>query len=221
MKHEIINDINLTIRSLLENELRSVFKNVAVKLADLENFKKGETKTGVNVFLYHVQINEIQINYNSAPDQEDPGPDGEITFVYRPPPVPVTLSFMLTPFASEPQTEYRLLGRIIQVAQENPLLTGEQLKGDWLPKEGRLALMPDTHLTFERQLEIFRGFDAPLKMSVGYIARTYVQSDKVMKRAKIAKGVTPDLGRQNNSPSDPRKAPAQGGMNGKGDPLRK
>lgn len=205
MRHEIINDINLTVRTLLETELKSVFKNVAVKLADLENFKKGETKTGVNIFLYNVQVNEIGIKTNQEPDQVEEGPEGETLYLYYPPPIPLTLSFMITPFASDPQTEYRLLGRILQVVQECPILSGEQLKGDWLPKLEKISLTPDIHLTFERQLEIFRAFDAHIKMSVGYIARTYLESDKVVKRSKIARSVRPDLGRSNPQPADSRQ----------------
>lgn len=212
MRHEIINDVNLTIRSLLETELKTVFKNVSIRLADLENFKKGETKTGINVFLYHVHVNEIGIKTTQEPDIVDDGPDGESLYVFYPPPIPLTLSFMLTPFASDPQTEYRLLGRILQVVQENPLLTGGLLKGDWLPTQERLALMPDVHLTFERQLEIFRAFDAPVKMSVGYIARILLQSDKVMKKSKVAKSVRPDFGRTNNAPGDSKTSGTQGGM---------
>lgn len=211
MRHEIINDVNLTIRSLLEAELKTVFKNVAVKLADLENFKKGETKTGVNIFLYHVHVNEINIRTTQEPEVVEQGAEGESIYLYYPPPVPLTLNFMLTPFASEPQTEYRLLGRIIQVVQENPTLSGEQLKGDWLPSLEKLSLLPDVHLTFERQLEIFRAFDAPMKMSVGYIARILMQSDKVVKRSKITRAVRPDLGRSNSSPADSRM-PGNSGM---------
>ncbi len=194
MRHEIINDINLTLRTLLEEELQGVFKNVAVKLADLENFKKGETKTGINVFPYAVTINEPGYRTREQVRHLEQGEHGEPVYVFYPRPVPLTLSYMITPFATDPQTEYRLLGRIIQIFQENPTVSGKRLKGEWLPKQEKISFSPDYGFSVDRQMEMFRAYEIPFKMSVGYLARTFLDSDKVIRQSKVARGVRHDEG---------------------------
>ncbi len=194
MRHEIINDINLTLRTLLEEELKGVFKNVTVKLADLEDFKKGETKTGINVFPYGVTINEPGYRTKEEVRHLEQGENGEPVYVFYPRPVPITISFMITPFATDPQTEYRLLGRIIQVFQENPVVTGARLKGAWLPKQDKISFSPDYGFSVDRQMEIFRAYDIPFKMSVGYLARAYLDSDKVIRQSRVARGIRHDEG---------------------------
>ena len=200
MRHEIINDINLTLRDLLKEELKGVFKNVGVKLADLENFKKGETKTGMNIFPYAITINEPGFRTKQGVKQVKNNMDGTTIYVFHPRPVPITISYMVTPFATDAQTEYQLLGRVIQVLQENAMLSGDRLRGDWLPTQEKISFTPDYGFSVDRQLELFRAYDVSFKMSVGYLARAYMDSDKVVRKSKIARGVRHGEGPDEQAP---------------------
>ena len=185
--HEIINDVNVTLKALLEAELKRVFRNVNVRLGDLHNLSQGDSKSGVNLFPYEVVVNEAgSVRNDNMAEEEDPE-TGQVFAITYPQTIRLSLHYMVTPFASDPQTEYRLLGRIMQIFQENTALMGEQLKGEVLPEFRSLGLTSDTRLRYERIADIFRGYSERPKLSAGYIARVELVSMKPLKRTKLVK----------------------------------
>lgn len=186
--HEIINDVNLTLKNLLELELKHVFRNVSVRLGDLHNLSQGDSKSGVNLFLYEIVLNEAGLAKQEDVREEHEDPEtGETYAVFYPAPVRLSLHYIITPFASDPQTEYRLLGRILQIFQENAGLQGDLLKGEALGSYPNLRINPDTNLRYERLADIFRAFNERPKLSAGYAARVELFSTKVLRRTRLVK----------------------------------
>lgn len=194
--HEIFNDVNATLKNLLEVELKQVFKNVMVRVSDLHNLSSGDTKTGVNLFLYEVVLNEQGVKQQEEVAQEEEDPEtGEWSVAYYPAPVRLSLRYVITPFASDSATEYRLLGRIIQIFQENPVMSGDKLRGEVLPLYGRLGVVPDPHLRMGAQREIFGAYSERYKLSAGYVARVEMSSSKVLRRTRLVKERRADVRR--------------------------
>lgn len=186
--HEIINDVNLTVKALLEGELKHVFRNVTVRLGDLHNLSQGDSKSGVNLFLYEIVVNEAGLKSQEDIKEEVEDPEtGEVYAIFYPAPVRLSLHYCVTPFASDPQTEYRLLGRILQIFQENSALAGDELRGEVLPTYRGLRLNADTSLRYERLADIFRGYNERPKLSAGYVARVELFSTKVLRRTRLVK----------------------------------
>lgn len=186
--HEIINDVNLTVKALLELELKHVFRNVTVRLGDLHNLSQGDSKSGVNLFLYEIVVNEAGLTKQEEIRQEEEDPEtGEVHAIFFPPPVRLSLHYIITPFASDPQTEYRLLGRILQIFQENSALEEDRLKGEVLPTYQSLRLNADTGLRYERLADIFRAYSERPKLSAAYVARVELFSTKVLRRTRLVK----------------------------------
>lgn len=186
--HEILNDVNATLKNLLEAELKMVFKNVTVRVSDLHNLSSGDSKTGVNLFLYELILNEQGVRQQEEVAQEEENPEtGEWSVAYYPAPIRLSLRYIITPFASDSPTEYRLLGRILQIFQENSVMTGDMLRGEVLPQYGRLGVVPDPHLRMGAQREIFGAYTERYKLSAGYVARVEMASSKVIRRTRLVK----------------------------------
>lgn len=186
--HEIINDVNLTLKAVVEKELRQVFRNVSVRLGDLYNLSQGDSKSGVNLFLYEIVVNEPGLSrQEELKEEQESSETGEIEAVYYPAPLRLSLHYLITPYASDPQTEYRLLGRVYQIFQENSGLEGDQLRGEVLPTFSKLGVTPDTNLRYERLADIFRAYSERPKLSAGYVARVELFSAKVLRRTRLVK----------------------------------
>lgn len=186
--HEIINDVNVTLKALLEKELKQVFRNVSVRLGDLHNLSQGDSKSGVNLFLYELIVNEQGLHKQEKIQKEEVDPEtGETYALFYPPPLRLSLHYLITPFASDPQTEYRLLGRILQIFQENGAIADDALRGEILSTYPVLRFTPDISLRYERIADIFRAYSERPKLSAGYIARVELFSTKVLKRTRLVK----------------------------------
>src|SRR6478735_6414671 len=81
---------------------------------------------GLSMWLYRVERDETRLN---DPPTQRPLPGGGVEIV--PPPLPLRLHYLMTPVVdSGPDTEQRILGRLLQLFHMQPILGGADLRGD-------------------------------------------------------------------------------------------
>jgi hypothetical protein len=121
---------------------------------------------GVSLWLYRVVRDEERLN---APP-ERLGPDR-----LRPPPLPVRLHYLITPIvninaqtlAFSPEREHLLLGKVLQILYDVPLLRGTVLQDDLAGTSIELGVRLET-LTLEEITRVWEGLNRPYQLSVSY-----------------------------------------------------
>lgn len=91
------------------------------------------------------------------------------------PPMALTLKYLLTPFASRPEDEQRILGRAMQAIYEDAILAGPDLRGNPAPQglvgsADILAVTLDP-LTLEERSRVFYAIQQPYRLSLSYQVR--------------------------------------------------
>ena len=133
-------------------------------LARTEDFN--DTGTGritlpcLSIFLYRVETNKVMRAAWSAIGSQDGR--GHL---------PLDLHYMLTPWASDPEFEHRIIGRAMQCLETTPLLSGPLLTpaGGWAPNEGIQLILED--VPTEWVMRTFDSLPTDFKLSVPYLAR--------------------------------------------------
>ena len=127
---------------------------------DLNNRTPEMTLPMVSLFLYRVDINRItRPAWSSVAHQ-----DGQIH-------LPLDLYFLLTPWASNAEYEYRLLGHAMSCLERIPILSGPLLypTAEWQPHEAIQLCIPE--LSTEDLMRTFDSLPVNYKLSIPYIAR--------------------------------------------------
>ena len=123
----------------------------------------------LTIFLY--EITEDSSTRNRPMRREDSPAGARI----RKPPLTLLLRYLLTPFAGDPVTEHRMIGRALQVLYQHPIFAGPDLRGDPAP-EGlvgaadalKTTLAP---LTLEERTRVWYSVQKPYRLSVSYEVR--------------------------------------------------
>jgi hypothetical protein len=107
--------VGKAIVKILAESSHNEFPNAEFKLiqtADLTKVKR-HSKEGASICLYHIGINPVWRNVLPSLD-----PTGNRAL----PPIPLNLRFLVTPWAGDPEKQYRLIGWIIHVLGNTPVL---------------------------------------------------------------------------------------------------
>lgn len=114
----------------------------------------------LSIFLYRIDFNKTMRSAWSAVGNGDGL--GHL---------PLDLHYMLTPWASDPEIEHRIIGRAIQCLETTPILSGPLLTpaGDWAPNEGLQVVLEDTPT--EWVMRTFDSLPTDFKLSVPYLVR--------------------------------------------------
>jgi hypothetical protein len=114
--HKAIAAVGRAIVNLLTDASRNEFTEAEFKLLQTADFANVERhpKEGASVCLYQVEVSSV------LRDGALPGlaPGGEVSVS----PISLKLKFLITPWASDPEKQYHLLGWIIQVLYDTPIL---------------------------------------------------------------------------------------------------
>jgi hypothetical protein len=82
---------------------------------------------GLSLWLYRVVRDEHRLN---DPPVLRPRPTGRVDLV--PPPLPLRLHYLVTPLTrNSPDTEQRILGRVLQLVHSRPIVSGAALRETW------------------------------------------------------------------------------------------
>ena len=114
--------VGQAIVKILKDSSRNEFPDAKFKLiqaADLVTNKR-HPREGASVCLYHVDLNS---EWRNAPPIHDP--------IDRPvhPPIPLKLSFLITPWSMDAERQTRLLGWTLRTLQNTPIMSAAFLNG--------------------------------------------------------------------------------------------
>jgi hypothetical protein len=114
----------------------------------------------VSIFLYRIDFNKtMRAAWSALGAQDGLGH------------LPLDLHYMLTPWASDPELEHRIIGRAMQCLETTPILTGPLLTpgGGWAPNEGVQVVLED--VPTEWIMRTFDSLPTEFKLSIPYVAR--------------------------------------------------
>jgi hypothetical protein len=142
-------------------------------LARTEDFN--DTGTGritlpcLSIFLYRIESNKMmRAAWSGIGSQDGRGH------------LPLDLHYMLTPWASDPEFEHRIIGRAMQCLETTPYLSGPLLTpaGGWAPAEAIQLILEE--VPTEWVMRTFDSLPTDFKLSVPYVARiTRIDSRQV------------------------------------------
>jgi hypothetical protein len=110
------------------------------------------------LFLYHVSVNPYLRNApRTSPNPEEPAS----------PPLMVNLFFLAVPYAGSRDTEYRMLGKVMQIFDSNPVLPASRLSGS-LREVDEIKIL-NQNLPADALQRIWQAVsDRPYKLALAY-----------------------------------------------------
>ena len=139
----------------------STTKAVLARTEDFSNGGGGPiVPPCLSIFLYRIDLNKtMRAAWSAVGSQDGLGH------------LPLDLHYMLTPWASDPELEHRIVGRAMQCLETTPILSGPLLTpaGGWAPNEGVQMLLED--VPTEWVMRTFDSLPTDFKLSVPYLAR--------------------------------------------------
>lgn len=153
-------------------------------LARTEDFRNGGvdqiSPPCLSILLYRIDYNKtMRAAWSAVGSQDGRGH------------LPLDLHYMLTPWASDPEFEHRIIGRTMQCLETTPILSGPLLTpaGDWAPNETIQLLLED--VPTEWVMRTFDSLPTDFKLSVPYVARiTRIDSQQVFRAPDVTTVVT-------------------------------
>ena len=138
----------------------------------------------LSIFLYRIDYNKtMRAAWSAVGSQDGHGH------------LPLDLHYMLTPWATDPEFEHRIIGRAMQCLETTPILGGPLLTpgGNWAPHEAVQLLLED--VPTEWVMRTFDSLPTDFKLSVPYVARITRIDSRQMFRAPdsttVVLGLTP------------------------------
>ena len=136
-------------------------KAVLARTEDFDNNGGGRiTPPCLSIFLYRIDFNKtMRAAWSAVGSQDGLGH------------LPLDLHYLLTPWASDPELEHRIVGRAMQCLDGTPILSGPLLTpaGGWAPNEGVQMLLED--VPTEWVMRTFDSLPTDFKLSIPYVAR--------------------------------------------------
>ena len=118
---------------------------------------------GLSVWLYRVVRDEARLN---DPPIVRPLPGGRVEIV--PSPLPLRLHYLVTPMSDDsPDTEQRILGRVLQLLHSMPILTGATLRGDLAGTDSEVHTRLEA-LSLDEIARVWEALEGSYQLSVSY-----------------------------------------------------
>jgi hypothetical protein len=118
---------------------------------------------GLSMWLYRVVRDDTRLN---DPPSQRPLPGGGVELV--PPPLPLRLHYLMTPLVDDgPETEQRILGRVLQLFHMRPELSGADLRGDLTGSHARIQARLEA-LSLDETSRVWEALDGNFQLSVSY-----------------------------------------------------
>jgi hypothetical protein len=168
-------DVSETTRSLLEATLAADVgpgglagffggANTEVSIATPQEMTRLK-KQGLSVWLYRVVRDETRLN---DPPVVRPSGAGGVELV--PPPLPLRLHYLMTPLAPKaPDTEQKILGRVLQLFHARPILSGALLRGDLTGTDAEIHVRLES-MSLDEITRVWEALEGSYQLSVSYEA---------------------------------------------------
>ncbi len=136
------------------------------------------TQQGLSMWLYRVERDENRLN---DPPVRRPLPGGAVEMV--PPPLPLRLHYLMTPVVeSRPDTEQRILGRLLQLFHMQPVLGGADLRGDLTGTDARVHIRLEA-LSLDETSRVWEALEGAFQLAVSYEV-TLANIDNIVQPAR-------------------------------------
>jgi hypothetical protein len=104
--------------------------------------------------------------------------DGDLYEYYQFPPLAVQLRFLLTCFGRTREEEHRLLGQMLRIIHDHPVLQGDMVKGDSVAPDERVGLAVRSTFGIEAQSRFWLAVGEKFRPSIGCQLAVYLDSDR-------------------------------------------
>jgi hypothetical protein len=118
-------------------------------------------KDGISLWLYRV---------NREPDTLNREPERISPTRLRHLPVPLTLHYLITPMRPDPEDEQALLGKVVQVMNDNAVMRGAQVGTVLAADDTELRLVIDG-LSLEELARVWDVLKEPYQLSICYVVQ--------------------------------------------------
>ncbi len=161
----VIGDIGETLQGLLEDDpwegIDPTQKpEITFKSPKEIKDEPGNTDNLVSIFLYHIQVNPYQ--RNEEPIRIDANN-------VQLPPLSVDLFYIVTPYSEDKTDEKYILGKVMQIFNDNSKLYGSILRGNLEGTDEEFKLLFST-VSLDNLARVWDAFqEAAYRLSVGYM----------------------------------------------------
>lgn len=163
--YPVISAVSETLRALLTANITqstdTQIKNVPIELLSPREMQDNQESLGVSVWLYRVSRFGDMLN--------EPPQRVSSTQLVRTP-LPILLYYLITPVATHPITRHMLLGKVLQVMNDNAILRGTNLHGNLRGTTDQLRLVLET-LSLEDLSLVWDALSEPYQLSVSYMVQ--------------------------------------------------
>jgi hypothetical protein len=200
MSYRSINATTLTLTELLTSQFTAdpllgtrfggggnmeVYARTPEEMAELDN-------TGLSVWLYRIARDPDSLNMPPRRISAD-------TFEYRP--LPLRLHYLMTPVVNRnnddgnsPGIEQLIIGKVLQVFHDTPLVKGALLRGDLIDSDATLGIRLEP-LGLEEITRVWDALESSYQLCVSYeVSMVMLASNKEAERIVPVQSVQPGYG---------------------------
>ena len=140
---------------------------------------------GLSVWLYRVARDDMRLN---DPPVQRPLAGGGIELL--PPPLPLRLHYLMTPLVDNaPEIEQQILGRVLQLFNTVPVISGADLSGDLAGSDARIHIRLEA-LSLEETSRVWEALDGSFQLSVSYeVTRANIENRSQPVRRQLVESV--------------------------------
>ena len=145
---------------------------------------------GLSMWLYRVVRDDSRLN---DPPRLRPLPNGTVEVL--PPALPLRLHYLMTPLVDDgPDTEQRILGRVLQHFHMQPILSGAALRGDLLGSSAEVHVRLEA-LSLDETSRVWEALDGNFQLCVSYeVSLANIDNLVQPVRAPLVESVQPQHG---------------------------
>jgi hypothetical protein len=104
--------------------------------------------------------------------------NGDLYEYYQFPPLAVQFRFLLTCFGRTREEEHRLLGQMLRIIHDHPVLQDDMVKGDSVAHEERVGLSVRSSFGIDAQSRFWLAAGEKFRPSIGCQLSVYLDSDR-------------------------------------------
>jgi hypothetical protein len=149
-----------------------------------------DTKEGLSVWLYRIERDSERLN----------APPERISYnELRLQPLPLRLHYLMTPIVdhtlkSSPETEQRILGRVLQVLHDHPTFRGADLEEDFEGTNIELRVRLES-LSLDDMSHLFYALERSFQLAVSYeVSVVEIESEAQLNRISPVRVAMPEYG---------------------------
>ena len=179
--YEAIKDVSLTLKKLIEDNLGDIGNKPEITFESPYEIKE-EGRNKISIFLYHIEYNYHLRNLEPERVDHDK---------LKMPPLVLDLYYLITPYiftsGNEDKVQDKLIiGKIMQIFYDNPILTGSVLQGSLAGTDKELNLIFNP-ISLEDITKLWSSFqDVPYHLSLTYkVTPVTIESTKEIEVKRV------------------------------------